>query len=338
MDSEPLWHAVKGVHGVVLVDKPVGCSSHDVVRWCRRVFGTRTVGHGGTLDPRASGLLAVGVGGGTRILRVLTGQSKVYRVVVSLGTETDTLDGEGQVVKEGPVFTPCPNALRKVLTGLLGWRRQVPPAVSAIKVDGVAAHKRVRRGEEVRLCGRMVCLERVTIEPTGPCDGTAGVFPKGHITLLLHTSPGYYVRSFARDLARDLGTVGHVAELRRVSSGGFHADGGVDGDALQRAFQGDEGERQRVRGQLTSLWEVWGDGACRVLTGSEVVDVLHGRSIPMGTLRDGREWASGAPGFVGLFDDNRRMVAMGELREGQIHVARGAVEVCLPGSPKTSRS
>jgi tRNA pseudouridine55 synthase len=220
--------------GVLVIDKPRGPTSHDVVAKLRRALGTREVGHAGTLDPMATGVLVVLVGEATKLAPYLTAEDKEYDATIELGTETDTLDAEGKVTEEAPVPEPTRAALRgtrpplhPVLEAALAKERarteQVPPAFSAIQKDGERSHTRARRGEVVTLEPRAV---RVTsLEALG-----AGLEPAPWITVHTRVAKGYFVRSLARDLAKELGTVGHLIALRRTRSGSFTLDEAVPAD------------------------------------------------------------------------------------------------------------
>jgi len=214
---------------VLAVDKPAGPTSHDVVSWARRALGTRAVGHAGTLDPAATGVLVLAVNEATKLVPYLSLDDKEYEAVIALGSETDTLDAEGRVLREAPVPALDLAAIRDVARGFVGPSRQRAPVFSAIKRDGVALHERARRGETVEEPEREVVAHAIEIR----------AFAEGRIETLLHVAKGYYVRSFARDLARALGTVGHLVSLRRTRSGAFGLDDAVPGALLRAAREGD---------------------------------------------------------------------------------------------------
>lgn len=199
--------------GVLVVDKPAGLTSHDIVARARRIFGTREVGHAGTLDPMATGVLLLLFGEATKLSNFLTLESKRYRAIVSFGRATDTLDAEGTTTHEAPVDPEAlsETALAAALQGERERIRQVPPSVSAIKVDGRRAYALTRAGNAPELVEREVrveALELVSRELTT-------------LTLDLRVSKGYYVRALARDLGATLGVPAHLAGLRRLASGQF---------------------------------------------------------------------------------------------------------------------
>ncbi len=212
--------------GLVVVDKPSGITSHDVVARVRRLAGTRKVGHAGTLDPMATGVLVLGVDRATRLLGHLTLTDKRYAATLRLGVTTTTDDAEGEVVETRQTDGVTEAAVREALAAFVGEIDQVPSAVSAIKVDGKRAYARVRDGEQVQLPAR-----RVTVHSL---DVTAVDLPD--VRIELHCSSGTYVRAVARDLGAVLGVGGHLTALRRTAVGPFGLDDAHTLDELADAF------------------------------------------------------------------------------------------------------
>lgn len=206
------------VHGVVVVDKAPNMTSHDVVAKARKAIGTRRIGHAGTLDPMATGVMVLAVGEGTKLVPYLTADDKEYSAVLRLGVATDSLDADGEVVGEADVPALTVAKVQQAADAFLGPHKQQAPAVSAIKVDGERLHAKARRGEVVEAPFRDVCLH--SIEVTG-VDGA-------DIAFSLKAAKGFYVRSFGRDLAAALGTLGHLTMLRRSASGAFALNDAVD--------------------------------------------------------------------------------------------------------------
>lgn len=202
--------------GLVVVDKPGGWTSHDVVARMRRIAGTRRVGHAGTLDPMATGVLVLGVGAGTRLLHHLVLADKAYTATVRLGAVTTTDDAEGDVLGEADAAAVTEAAVRAALPALTGDILQVPSAVSAIKVDGKRAYQRVREGEVVELPARPVRVSRFT--PTAFRRDEPG---RLDVDVEVVCSSGTYVRALARDLGAVLGVGGHLTALRRTRVGPF---------------------------------------------------------------------------------------------------------------------
>ncbi|HYN30562.1 MAG TPA: tRNA pseudouridine(55) synthase TruB [Dermatophilaceae bacterium] len=207
--------------GILLVDKPAGWTSHDVVARARRLCGTRRVGHAGTLDPMATGVLVLGVERGTRLLTFLVGCDKDYTATVRLGQATVTDDAEGEVTAApGAGAAVTRERLAEAVRALTGDIEQVPSAVSAIKVNGRRAYHRVRSGEQVELAARRVTVSRFEVgdaRRTTAADGTEVLDVDVEVTV----SSGTYVRALARDLGAALGTGGHLSALRRTRVGGF---------------------------------------------------------------------------------------------------------------------
>lgn len=201
--------------GLVVVDKPAGMTSHDVVARLRRLARTRRVGHAGTLDPMATGVLVVGVERATRLLTYLVGQDKVYRGTIRLGQATVTDDAEGEVVASVAAGHLDEAAVRSALRAFVGEIQQVPSAVSAIKVNGVRSYARVRQGEVVELAARPVTISRLDVLSVQNGQSTVDV------EIELACSSGTYVRAIARDLGAVLGVGGHLTALRRTAVGGF---------------------------------------------------------------------------------------------------------------------
>jgi tRNA pseudouridine55 synthase len=204
-----------GVDGLLVVDKPVGWTSHDVVGRCRKVFGLRRVGHGGTLDPDATGVLLVGLGRVTRLLRFLLELPKSYTGEIVLGVATSTLDASGVVTGRWDMSGVTLEAARAAARRLTGTIAQVPPMVSAIQVGGRRLHRLARAGIEVDRPPRTVTVSRFSLEPA-PGPGRDPVF-----ALRVDCSSGTYVRSLAADLGTVLGGGGHLRHLRRIAVGPF---------------------------------------------------------------------------------------------------------------------
>lgn len=200
--------------GIAVVDKAAGVTSHDVVARARKVLHTRRVGHSGTLDPDATGVLLLGVGPATRLLRFLTDLPKTYVGEVVLGVETDTLDDSGEVTARHDMASIRPEAVKVAAEGLTGDIEQVPPMVSAVRVEGRRLHELARAGQEVERAARPVTVHRYDLDPTGdPLVFAARV----------ECSSGTYVRSLAADLGTALGGGAHLRRLRRTAIGSLGA-------------------------------------------------------------------------------------------------------------------
>jgi tRNA pseudouridine55 synthase len=197
--------------GLVVVDKPAEWTSHDVVARMRRIAGTRKVGHAGTLDPMATGVLILGINQATRLLGHLALHDKAYDATIRLGATTTTDDAEGEVVDERDATGVSDEQIAAIMQTMTGDINQVPSAVSAIKVDGVRAYKRVRDGEQVELAPRLVHIERFDLLARRG----------GDLDVHVECSTGTYVRALARDLGAALNVGAHLTALRRTRVGGF---------------------------------------------------------------------------------------------------------------------
>lgn len=217
-------------NGILLVDKPQGLTSHDVVARTRKKADMRKVGHAGTLDPMATGLLMLGLGSSTRLLTFIVGLDKEYVATIRLGVSTTTDDAEGESLGTAPaaqVQRVTESAIRDAIVTLTGEIEQVPSSVSAIKVDGRRAYALVRAGQEVQLKARAVTVsefEVCSITPTTEGGENAVIDVKVRVVC----SSGTYIRALARDLGFKLGVGGHLTALRRTRIGGFHVTDALD--------------------------------------------------------------------------------------------------------------
>ncbi len=255
--------------GVVVIDKPAGWTSHDVVAKLRRVLGTRRVGHSGTLDPDATGVLVMGVGRATRLLQFLTVLPKVYEARIVLGVETDTLDASGSVTARHDMSAVSVRQLQDAAKTLTGDILQVPPMVSALKVKGRRLHELARAGVEVERKPRPVTVSRFEIDPV----------PTGINTwhAVVECSAGTYVRVLAADLGQALGGGAHVGTLRRTAVGGFGLE---DVSAM---------EAPTLLPMAVAVGHLEG-----VFVDDEVAsDVRHGRVLDPSRLGSGRLGTSG---------------------------------------------
>jgi tRNA pseudouridine55 synthase len=220
-----------GKDGLVIVDKPGGLTSHDVVARIRRLAGTRRVGHAGTLDPMATGVLVVGVEKATRLLGYLTLTQKQYEATIRLGQSTSTDDAEGELTFTASADRVSAETISKAVAELTGEIQQVPPAVSAIKVDGQRAYKLTRAGAAPELKPRPVTVYEFTVTDVRPAGDLLDV------DATVRCSSGTYIRALARDLGRKLGIGGHLTALRRTWVGGYGLDAARTLDQLAERFE-----------------------------------------------------------------------------------------------------
>ncbi|MDQ1714794.1 MAG: tRNA pseudouridine55 synthase, partial [Frankiaceae bacterium] len=214
-DPTPAARPDPAPDGIVVVDKPAGWTSHDVVARMRRLAHTRKVGHAGTLDPMATGVLLIGVGKATRLLGHLALTEKVYDGTIRLGVTTNTDDAEGEPLATVDAAAVTDDQIADAIAPLTGLIQQVPPQVSAIKVDGQRAYKRARAGEDVALLARPVTVHEFSIAAIRRHEATVD------LDVRVRCSSGTYIRSLARDLGATLGVGGHLAALRRTAVGAF---------------------------------------------------------------------------------------------------------------------
>ncbi|HJV99222.1 MAG TPA: tRNA pseudouridine(55) synthase TruB [Arthrobacter sp.] len=259
--------------GLVIVDKPQGWTSHDVVGRMRRIAGTRKVGHAGTLDPMATGVLVVGINKATRLLTYIVGTSKTYTATIRLGQSTITDDAEGDVVASISAAAVTDEAIHDGVAALTGLIQQVPSSVSAIKVNGERAYARVRSGEEVKLAARPVTIHRFEVhgisrEP-GPGTADSAVVD---IDVTVECSSGTYIRALARDLGNALGVGGHLTALRRTHVGPYSLEQARTLEQLAEDLQVLE-MSQAARALMPN----------RELTAEETTEISFGRRITAGS-------------------------------------------------------
>ena len=271
--------------GLLVVDKPTGWTSHDVVGRCRRLAGTRKVGHAGTLDPMATGVLVLGVGRATRLLGHLALTDKSYDATIRLGATTVTDDAEGEVVEQRDASGVGDDAIRSELAALTGPLSQVPSAVSAVKVDGVRSYARVRAGESVELAARSVVVSRFDLLERRSDE----------LDVVVDCTSGTYVRALARDLGAALGVGAHLTALRRTRVGPF-----------------DLAQARTLEQLAEELAVVPLDAAVaasfprRELAADEAVALSYGKRLG----------ATGAAGTIGAFAPDGRCIALLEDRDG----------------------
>jgi tRNA pseudouridine55 synthase len=257
--------------GLVLIDKPSGWTSHDVVARLRKLAGTRRVGHAGTLDPMATGLLLIGVNSATKLLTFLVGESKTYEATIRLGAATITDDKESEfttVATPDDVRAITVTRLEEALTALRGPIEQVPSSVSAIKVDGERAYAKVRSGDEVKLKARPVTIERFEVigEPRLVTEGDNTFFD---FEAIIDCSSGTYIRALARDLGIALGVGGHLTALRRTKIGTYSISQAQELDGLT----GESLQVLPIEQAATQQFKV------RSLSEQDVIDLRHGKRL-----------------------------------------------------------
>ena len=271
------------MNGILLVDKPAGPTSHDIVGIARRALGIRRIGHAGTLDPFATGLLVLLIGKSSRLNRFISGQEKTYRGRIRLGFGTDTDDLTGERLAGGASGIPNLDVVRAAATKLTGEFEQIPPAFSAVKVDGRKAYAEARQGRNVELPARRVVVHSLELSPV----------TNEEFEFSCHVSSGTYIRSIARDLGAALGCGGHLTALRRTSIGDLDVASAVTPEEIAQdcLIDGD-----RALGHLKF----------RDVDTTELGHVVHGRAVE----------ASGDEGEWIRLCHEGRLAAVAEIKDG----------------------
>ncbi|OAN78659.1 tRNA pseudouridine(55) synthase TruB [Sulfitobacter sp. EhC04] len=290
----------RDISGWLVVDKPAGPTSTAVVNKVRWALDAKKAGHAGTLDPEATGVLAIALGEATKTVPYITDALKAYEFTIRLGIATNTDDAEGEVLGTSEL-RPDDDAIKAALADFVGDIQQVPPQFSAVKIDGQRAYKRARDGEEMELAARPLFVESLLLTDRPDTD---------HVTLEMVCGKGGYVRSIARDLGQKLGCLGHVRDLRRVWSGPFDAADGLTLDQITEMARTPEldAHLQPLEVGLDDLPEVkaTAEGATRLRNGNP------GMVIASGVEYGDECWAS----FEG------QAVAVGRFKAGELHPSR----------------
>ena len=261
---EPQDNLAKRVSGVLIVDKPIGMTSHDVVQHVRRGTRIKRAGHTGTLDPRASGVLVVLVGPAVRLSEFVSASDKHYQAVIKFGMTTDTYDLEGEVTSRRPVDISF-EELEEALSGFVGEVEQTPPVYSALKINGKPAYEYAREGKEIEMEARTVTVHSLELLDWDPPEAVIDI----------QCSSGTYVRSLASDLGEKLGSGATLTGLRRTKSGKFGLRDAVSLRRLEEAFENGDWYKY-----LLPAAEALGDWYTIVLTPDQIDDVSHGHRVP----------------------------------------------------------
>jgi len=302
------------LHGWIILDKPVGLGSTQAVSAVKRLLREAgepktKVGHGGTLDPLASGVLPIALGEATKLAGRMLDATKEYAFTICFGEETDTLDGEGEVVATSDA-RPTAADIAAVLARFTGAIEQVPPAFSALKIGGRPAYQRSRDGEQLEMTPRTV-----TVHALGVVESKAD-----EVTLAATVSKGTYIRSLARDIARAVGTVGHVSYLRRTRAGPFDLDQAISLDFLNEAAKA-----RQLDGAVLPLTAALDDIPALPVTPGQAQLLRHGQKLagfPATGPHQSTTLMGPAPGLYLATDDNRP-VALVEASAGGLRVVRG---------------
>ena len=295
------------MHGWIILDKPLGLGSTQAVAAVKRNlreagFGKVKVGHGGTLDPLATGVLPIALGEATKLCGRMLDASKIYDFTICFGTETSGLDAEGEVVAISE-YRPSLAQIEAVLAQFTGPIAQIPPAYSAIKIDGQRAYDLARAGAVVAMQSRAVTVHELYIHKDTAIDGLDSV------TLTANVSKGTYIRSLARDIAYAVGTVGHVAMLRRTRAGPFNLESAISLDKLNTFGQG-AAQEDIILPIEAGLVDI----PALNLSPEQARAIQQGRVLTGIAMKDGLHWARGA---------NLRPIALVENVDGILKTVRG---------------
>ncbi|HEY4669784.1 MAG TPA: tRNA pseudouridine(55) synthase TruB [Tepidiformaceae bacterium] len=281
-----------GIDGILLIDKPSGWTSHDVVARSRRLTGQRRIGHTGTLDPMATGLLVLCLGRATRLVEYMTGHDKRYIGHIRLGEATDTDDADGRVIARSPVPPLTSVALEAIAREFTGPLLQRPPAYSAVKIEGQRAYAAARAGKDLDLPPRPVTVHRLLLEQLEP----------ELLAITVECGAGTYVRSLARDIGDRLGCGAHLASLRRTHVGGFDVGVALTLDSLEQIAQA---------GRLDSVLRAADEGV--VDFDAAIVRVERGALLRHGIVLDGVVPAARAAEFARIYDSLGDFLAIGSV-------------------------
>lgn len=317
------------ISGFMVVDKPPAVTSHDIVAMVRAVTGVEKVGHTGTLDPFATGVLPLALGAATRFIRFLDENLKVYDATVKLGASTTTGDPEGSVLREAPV--PSLDGVEALLKSFIGERMQTPPAYSAVKVEGVPLYKYARRGEVKEVAARPIRIFDMRLMETGP----------DWLRVEIHCTRGTYARVLADEIGEALGSAGHLSALRRLRSGVFTLENALTLPTLSEAVAGTDdwaralrgGKHQRKEDRVP--WRPRADVARalapRVVSLETALSHIPAVELGMSPAELHRLGERLPPRLEGLKDDERRLVTAGGVLIGVAERLAGVTKLVRVG-------
>lgn len=289
------------MHGIAVIDKPAGPTSFDVVHRVRALLKVKKVGHTGTLDPAATGVLPICVGEATKIAGYILESEKAYEAVIRLGITTDTLDAEGKVSSERPVPPLTRERIEEALVKFRGTFPQIPPMYSAVKVDGKRLYERARAGEEIARAAREVTVHELSLRD----------FSATGLRVFVRCSKGFFVRVLAQDLGEALGCGGHLKALRRTRTGPFTLQQAIPLDKLSTLVEA-QGP-QAVAPLLISLEDALGELPAMTVGDAEAQKVLHGVPLEARAEHKGRIRVMSAKGVL---------LAIAEVDRGRLRYAR----------------
>jgi len=305
------------MNGVLLVDKPAGPTSHDVVHRVRRALGTKDAGHTGTLDPAATGLLAICLGDALKLQRWLAEGDKSYLATIAFGASTTTEDAEGTVLERGDASGLTEAALGAALPALTGEIDQVPPMYSAVRIDGRRLHEAARAGEVVERAARRVTVHALDLGEVGPVDRDG----LRRVQLAVRCGKGTFVRTLAADLGRSLGVPAHLCALRRTVAGPFRLDDALPLEELERLAAGD---RPALLARIIRPADAVAFFPLLPVDANGAIALSRGRQLARPGEPDGLRRVVGPDGAL---------VAVGEVLAGRLRPVRVITAPVLPGLP-----
>lgn len=288
------------MEGVLIINKPKDFSSHDVVNVLRKELNTKKVGHTGTLDPKATGVLPILIGNATKISKYLVEHDKTYSVVMELGTRTDTLDSEGKILETRKVETLDEEKIKEVLSSFLGKQKQIPPMYSAIKINGKKAYEYARNGQVVEITPREIEIYEMKFKK----------YFDNQISFIVKCSKGTYIRTLCQDIAKRLGTIAYMKELQRTDVDIFNIKDAISIDDIKN-------KKKDVKEAIISIEEVFSKNGKIVLADEKLQYFLNGVKLNF-DMQDGIYRVYQKNKFIGLGILEKKLLKRDVIVEGEI--------------------
>ena len=288
------------MEGVLIINKPKDFSSHDVVNVLRKELNTKKVGHTGTLDPKATGVLPILIGNATKISKYLVEHDKTYSVVMELGTRTDTLDSEGKILETRKVETLDEEKIKEVLSSFLGKQKQIPPMYSAIKINGKKAYEYARNGQVVEITPREIEIYEMKFKK----------YFDNQISFIVKCSKGTYIRTLCQDIAKRLGTIAYMKELQRTDVDIFNIKDAISIDDIKNKMED-------VKEAIISIEEVFSKNGKIVLADEKLQYFLNGVKLTF-DMQDGIYRVYQKNKFIGLGILEKKLLKRDVIVEGEI--------------------
>lgn len=288
------------MEGVLIINKPKDFSSHDVVNVLRKELNTKKVGHTGTLDPKATGVLPILIGNATKISKYLVEHDKTYSVVMELGTRTDTLDSEGKILETRKVETLDEEKIKEVLSSFLGKQKQIPPMYSAIKINGKKAYEYARNGQVVEITPREIEIYEMKFKK----------YFDNQISFIVKCSKGTYIRTLCQDIAERLGTIAYMKELQRTDVDIFNIKDAISIDDIKN-------KKKDVKEAIISIEEVFSKNGKIVLADEKLQYFLNGVKLNF-DMQDGIYRVYQKNKFIGLGILEKKLLKRDVIVEGEI--------------------